>query len=200
MQKGGESEWKRSLFHIGSGLTIVILYGLTGITKNRALVILGIITLLFLLGDTSRQFVPEINRLVKKVFRNIMRQKERVRLAASSYYLIGCWVTIFTFSKVAACICILFLAIGDTLTKIIRQVSTKQKTPYRTLEAILSNFLTSFLIAWFILKTSGITNPAIPSSLGALGASVGELVPKIDNLTIPLISGILLSAGFYLIR
>jgi len=200
MQKGEERELVRSLFHITSGLAIVLIYGLTGITKNWALIILGAITLFFLLGDIFRRFIPQINHLATKVFKTIMRKEERTKLAASSYYIVGCWAAIFAFSRIVACICILHLVVGDTLTKIIRQLPLEQKVSYRILKAVSVNFLTSFLIAWIILRAVDIAQPLFPSLLGAVGAAVGELIPEIDNLTIPLFSGILLTIGLYLVR
>jgi len=181
MQKGEERELVRSLFHITSGLAIVLIYGLTGITKNWALIILGAITLFFLLGDIFRRFIPQINHLATKVFKTIMRKEERTKLAASSYYIVGCWAAIFAFSRIVACICILHLVVGDTLTKII-----KQRASLCILKTVSVNFLTSFLIAWFVLRAVDIAQPLFPSLLGAVGAAVGELIPEIDNLTIPL--------------
>ncbi|MBE0478043.1 hypothetical protein IBX65_02850 [Candidatus Aerophobetes bacterium] len=198
-EKGKESEWARSIFHAGSGIAIALIYYLTGITKNWTLVVLGAIALFFLAGDISRQFMPKINHLVRKIFKPVMREYENTKIAASSYYVIGCWLAIFLFAREVACICILFLAIGDTFSKMLRQILKKEKTFYRPLMLISLNFLISFLIAYSLLKTTAQANSILPSFLGALGATAGEMVPKIDNLTIPVLGGILLTAGLYLI-
>lgn len=200
MKNRKKNELARSVFHVCSGVTIVLLYGLTGISKNWTLIILGIVVIFLLLGDIFRQFVPPINHITKKVFKTLMRKNEEKTLAGSSYYLVGCWVAIFAFSKPVACSCILFLAIGDTLTKLVRELTGAQKTPRGFLQAFVTNFTASFLIAWFMLTASGDLEPLLPSILGATGASAGELVPKVDNLTIPLFGGILLSVGLHIIQ
>jgi len=67
-----KSEWPRVFFHIFSGLAIILLYGLTGIGKELALIIFGAVTLFFLLGDILRQFYPGVNRVVKRIFGILM--------------------------------------------------------------------------------------------------------------------------------
>lgn len=200
MKEEGGNSWARSLFHISSGLAVVLVYGLTNITRNWTLIILGIIGLFFVLGDISRQFIPVVNRLTNRVFKPLMRQQEKTKLAASSYYVVGCWLSTLTFTRMVACVCILFLVIGDTVAKTLRQIFKEKKLSHQTLKAVSVNLLVSFLIVWLLLKAADVANPALPSFLGALGASIGEAVPKIDNLTIPMFSGILLTVGFYLVR
>lgn len=193
-------EWARSLFHISTGMTIILIYGLTNISKKWSLVILGAVTLFFVLGDIFRQFIPRVNCLAKKIFKSLMRPKEEKKLAATTYYAIGCWFAIFAFTRLVACVCLLFLVVGDTLTKIVREVPGKKRAYYITLKVILVNFLICFLMAYLILRIVDQPYPLFLSFLGALGASTAELVPKIDNLTIPIFSGALLTLGLYLLQ
>jgi len=196
MVKKEKTQWPRTLFHILTGLTIVSIYGLTDISRELSLIILGAVALFFLLGDLFRQFIPRVNRIAEKIFKGIIRQEEKTKIASTTYYVVGCWIAILTFPRLIASIAVLLLVVGDTSAKIIRQA----KGRYFTLEAISGNFIICFLVAWFILKVAEIPNPIVLSLLGALGASAAEMIPKIDNLAIPISSGILMTLGVYFIH
>ena len=196
MIKKERTEWPRTLFHTLTGLTIVSIYGLTNISKEQSLIILGAVALFFLLGDLFRQFIPRVNRLAEKLFKGIIRQEEKTKIASTTYYVIGCWIAILTFPRLIASIAVLLLVVGDTSAKIIRRARGR----YFTLEAILGNFIVCFLVAWLIFRVAEIPNAIVLSFLGALGASTAEMIPKIDNLAIPILSGALMTAGVYLIH
>lgn len=196
MVKKEKTEWPRTLFHTLTGLTIVSIYGLTDISRELSLIILGAVALFFLLGDLFRQFIPGVNRLAEKIFKGIIRQEERREVASTTYYVVGCWIAILTFPRLIASIAVLLLVVGDTSAKIIRRV----KGRYFTLEAILGNFIICFLVAWLIFKVAEIPNPIVLSFLGALGASTAEMIPRIDNLAIPILSGTLMTLGLYLLH
>jgi len=196
MVKKEKTEWPRTLFHTITGLTIVSIYGLTDISRELSLIILGAIALFFLLGDLFRQFIPRVNRLAEKLFKGIIRQEEKRKMASTTYYVIGCWVAILIFPRLITSIAVLLLVVGDTSAKMIRRARGR----YFTLEAILGNFIICFLVAWLIFKVAEIPNSIVLSFLGALGASAAEMIPKIDNLAIPILSGALMSIGFYLIH
>ncbi len=196
MIKKERTEWPRTLFHTFTGLTIVSIYGLTSISRELSLIILGAVALFFLLGDLFRQFIPGVNRLAHKIFKGIIRQEEKRKVASTTYYVIGCWIAILAFPRLIASIAVLLLVVGDTSAKTIRQA----KGRYFVLEAILGNFIVCFLVAWFIFKVAEIPNPIVLSFLGALGASAAEMIPKIDNLAIPISSGILMTLGVYFIH
>ena len=196
MIKKERTEWPRTLFHTITGLTIVSIYGLTNISREQSLIILGAVALFFLLGDLFRQFIPRVNRLAEKLFKGIIREEEKRKMASTTYYVVGCWVAILIFPRLIASIAVLLLVVGDTSAKIIRRA----KGRYFILEAISGNFIICFLVAWFIFRVAEIPNAIVLSFLGALGASTAEMIPKIDNLAIPISSGLLMTAGVYLIR
>lgn len=199
MAKIHESEWLRSLFHLGSGITIALLYYLAKVPKNYALIILGAIALFFVVGDIFRHFLPRIDLLAKKIFAHLMREHEKTRIAASSCYVIGCWLTILFFDREIAVICILLLAICDIASKMLRKILKKEKNLHRFLKIVALNFSIGFVITYFMLRAANIGNPFLLSFFGAAGVSTGEMIPKIDNLTIPLFGGILLALGLYFI-
>jgi len=187
-------EWPRVFFHIFSGLTIVLLYGLTGIGKESALIIFGAVALFFLLGDILRQFYPGVNRVAKKIFGVLMHPaEEEEKLGSSTYYVVGCWLTMLMFNKLITCISILFLICGDIPAKVIGERWGKRRIGRKTLEGSLANFVVCFLVVLPILKLLGQSHALLISLLGALVAAGAEMIPKVDNLTIPLFSGIILT-------
>ncbi len=199
MEKRQKTEVIRSFFHLSSGLTIVSVYGLTKVSRQWSLIILGAIALFLVSGDILRQFIPKLSRLALRSFGIIMRQEEKTNLAATTYYIIGCWVTLLLFTRLIVCISILFLAIGDIMVKIIREVSQERNSRCVILKTMGVNFLVCFFLGWLVLTRAEMSHPFLPSLLGALGASLAEMVPKIDNFTIPIFSGFLLTFSFYLI-
>jgi len=56
------------------------------------------------------------------------------------------------------------------------------------------------LAIWLIFRVAEIPNAIVLSFLGALGASAAEMIPKIDNLAIPILSGALMILGLYLLH
>ena len=196
MVKKERTEWPRTLFHTLTGLTIVSIYGLTNITRELSLIILGAVALFFLLGDLFRQFILGVNRLAHKIFKGIIRQEEKRKIASTTYYVIGCWIAILAFPRLIASIAVLLLVVGDTSAKMIRQA----KGRYFSLEAISGSFIICFLVTWLIFRVAEIPNAIVLSFLGASGASAAEMIPKIDNLAIPIVSGALMTVGFYLIH
>ena len=196
MIKKERTEWPRTLLHTFTGLTIVLIYGLTNISREQSLIILGAVALFFLLGDLFRQFVPRVNRLAEKLFKGIIREEEKTKIASTTYYVIGCWVAILIFPRLVASIAVLLLVVGDTSAKMIREA----KGRYFSLEAISGSFIICSLVAWLIFKVAEIPNAIVLSFLGALGASAAETIPKIDNLAIPISSGILMTLGVYFIH
>ncbi|MEA1964171.1 MAG: hypothetical protein U9O41_03475 [Candidatus Aerophobetes bacterium] len=187
------SEWPRVFFHIFSGLAIILLYGLTGIGKESALIIFGAVTLFFLLGDILRQLYPGVNRIAKRIFGVLMHSKEEKKLGSSTYYVAGCWLTMLMFNRLITCISILFLICGDTPAKIVGEKWGRRRIGRKTLEGSLANLVACLLVGLPILKFLGQPHALLTSFLGALGATGAEMIPKVDNLAIPLLSGIILT-------
>lgn len=194
------TEWPRFLFHIGSGISIVLIYGFTSISKPLAVLILGGIGLFFVIGDLLRQWHAGTNNLARKIFGPLMRPEEAKRLSATTYYVVGCWVAILTFSRVIACTSILFLVFGDRGARLVGKRFSRGKMWAKTLPGTLTNFAVCFCIGLAIFKMTAQPHPYPVSTMGALGATFGELIPRLDNLTIPILSGLLLTMGVYLIH
>lgn len=200
MVKATRTEWPRLIFHTGSGITIVLIYGLTSIGKPAALIILGAIALFFVIGDLLRHHHAATANLARKIFGALMRPEEEKRLGGSTYYVVGCWLAVLAFSRVIACTSVLFLVFGDGAASVVGKGLSQRKPWTKSLARTLTNFTVCFGIGLVIFKMTAQLDPWPVSTMGALGATLGELVPRLDNLTIPILSGLLLTTAVYLIH
>jgi len=97
-----------------------------------------------------------------------------------------------------ACISILFLMVGDAVAKIVgRKFGRRTLYGKKTLEGTLANFLVSLIIVMLLCRSAGYSHFFLCSILGALAATLAELIPRADNLSVPLFSGITLTAALY---
>jgi len=191
-------KWIRFIFHTVTGSAIVSIYGLSNIDKSLALIILGIIAIFFVAGDLLRLANSKINNLAQRIFKLLMRVDERNRVAGTTYYVIGCWLSILIFSKLIACVSILFLILGDGAAKLVgKKFGRIVIYGNKTLEGTLTSFLVSLAIALFLCKLAGYPHFFLGSLIGAGAATLAELIPRADNLSIPLFGGIGLTAALY---
>ena len=178
-------ESARKAIHLIGGL-IPLLYLFLNLTKTQALLILGSLTLPFLLSDLLRLHLPHLNRWFLRCFYLAMRPGEETRPTGATYYLLACWLTILLFEKSVAVAALLILACGDTAASVFGQALGGYKLREgKTLAGSLAFLVTAFLV----------TLPFFPTPIafgGAFIAAVAELLPLPldDNLSIPLSAGI----------
>jgi len=123
------------------------------------------------------------------IFGRLLWEKERRALTGATFFLISATVSIFFFCKPVAVAVLLFLAVGDTVAYIVRDIVGKaplfgKMSP----EGILASFLVCIPIVLLV--------PELPVKIGLIGvvvSSMVEVLPWIDdNLSIPLITGIVM--------
>lgn len=129
-----------------------------------------------------------------------MHPEEEKRLGGSTYYVVGCWLAVLTFNRVIACTSVLFLVFGDGAARMVGKRVSRAKIPAKSLAGALTNFLLCFSIGIVVFKMAVHPHPYFFSSIGAVGATLGELIPGVDNLTIPILSGLLMTMTVYLIH
>jgi len=176
-------EWKRKGLHLSS-LYIPFLYGF--LSKETALMIIVPISVSFLFLDALRLFHKGWNIYVGRLFKGFMRNGEEERLTGSSYFLLGCCLSILLFSKPVAITSILIMIVSDSLAAMVGRRFGRTKIFDKTLEGSLS-FLGSAAI--LVVISPGI--PLLAGLLGALAAATTEALPigLDDNLVVPLVAG-----------
>ncbi len=204
----------RKLIHLGS-LVIPFLYYFYIRNAKIAVAILLPIALLCLIIDASRMENPKLKNKFYKLFGANLRAEETTQLTGASYLLTSSVVSIVIFPREIAFLAISYLAIGDTFAALVGQSFGKRKIKHtnKTLEGLLGSFVSCSIFGLFIyfLKFQNVyTNPLtkVDSSpyvimilAGALTASVVEVIDFHinDNITIPIISGVVMSVFFIII-
>lgn len=183
-------EAKRKTIHI-CGVAIPVLY----FFLPKHLVVLGFVFSFFVI------FVLEWLRFRGVISLPFLRQseKEKKRIGAYVFFVIGAFISILIFEKSIAIASILMLAIGDSASALAGAVKSEDNSGMyekriKPPEVMLVMFAVSFIIGYFVLHSLPV------AAFGAIGAVIADGVPlKVygviidDNLTIPLFSGILMS-------
>ncbi len=186
--------WKRKLFHVVGIGTAAVAYALTPVEPLVACAIFGVFAAIFVGLDALRFYVPALNRKVKKDFGPLMRDYELNGFSGSSWFLLAAVLCAGLFSKPAACLGFLCLAIGDPLASWaglrwgrIRLPGGKSLEGSLTLFAVSAVASVALLTAVFGLGLAAAAAVAVPT---ALVAAVAEGVPISkrfdDNFVMPI--------------
>ncbi|MFQ5532501.1 MAG: diacylglycerol/polyprenol kinase family protein [Candidatus Methylomirabilales bacterium] len=181
-------EFARKLVHL-TGALVPLVYVFLNLTKQQALLVLGIFTLPFVGADILRLWRPAVNRWFLRWFHVAMRPGEENRVTGATYYLLACWLTILLFERTVAAAALLILACGDTAASIVGQaIGGYRLRQGKTLSGTLA-----FLIAAFVVSL-----PFFPPTIALGAAFVGAVteflpIPLDDNMTVPLAAGISLT-------
>ncbi|MFC1913511.1 diacylglycerol/polyprenol kinase family protein [Chloroflexota bacterium] len=180
---------RRSLFHLLSGLSIVI--AALFLPRTVLLVVLGVAAAAFLSIDLIRLRVPRLNRRFVQLLMPFLKRNEAHRLTGSSYMLAASLIVLLAFPRDIAVVAICFLAVGDVSAALIGGYIGKMKIFGKTLEGALACYI-SCVAAGLILYQVGLNISVLAVVIGAAGATIAEVLPLLidDNFTIPLLSGL----------
>jgi len=189
-----DSEFKRKIFH-EIGLLIPISYFF--FDKKDAIFGMSIVVLVFVFIEFLRLRYNFGNEFIPKVVGKTVRDYEKVDLSAATYFIISSFFTVLLFEKYIAIAAISYNSIGDFFSAIIGKKfgKTKYMNGKKSLEGSFACFISCLLIGLLIL------NPFMAIS-GALAATFAEgyLIKVNDNLSIPIISGIILTLASFLLK
>jgi dolichol kinase len=121
----------------------------------------------------------------------ILWERERRTLTSATFLLISTTLSIFLFSKPVAVAAVLFLVVGDTVAYIVRDVIGKPSLFGKMCpEGLLASFLVCIPLVLLV--------PDLSVGVGLIGVLVSGIVetfPRVDdNLTIPLIAGVVMES------
>lgn len=183
----------RKLWHLGGGLFFPTLAFF--IPKVALLTAVGVVTLTFIVWETSRFASPKVNKLVVSLLFPFLKREERTSaLTGSTWLLIATLISFLAFKKEVAIAALLFLAVGDFASWLVGERLGQRKLFGRSLEGSLA-FLASCLLVTGLLVYlgEGFSGPLL--CLGAVVATLTELLPLPvdDNFSIPIASGIVMT-------
>jgi len=179
----------RKLWHLVGGSFFPVLAFF--VPKEALLVALGAVTGVFIAWEIARLNNARVNRWMASHLRVILKEEERFRPIGTTYFLIASLAAFLFFDKYVAITSLLFVSIGDLVATVIgeeygRQVLFNNKT----LEGSLACLASCLLVGMLLSRISPSMAPEV-AMVGAVSATIVELlpIPIDDNLTVPLISG-----------
>jgi len=152
--------------------------------------------LVIILGiELYRIQIPSFRKFFHKLFGIILRKHERSDFTGATFLIFSSMLCVVFFKPVIAFLAISYLSIGDTFAAIVGIAVGKRKfiNQNKSVEGSLACF-TSIMI--FSIVFGNEISPLI-YTLGALTATIAELwiVQVDDNVKIPLLSGIIMTAA-----
>lgn len=179
----------RALFHMLGGILILLFLA---IDEAVALLAVSFAISLFIIAEYVRtcEDENELTNFVRMVFSPALRKDEEKRYLASFFFLLGALILIYFAPKSVCIASISMLTFGDPAASIAGGKYGTMRIPYnraKSVQGSLSMFLVCILITFLLgLGISGI--------IASAAAAMAESIPsRMDNLLIPLASGISLS-------
>lgn len=167
-----------------------------------AILALGVVWALFVMGDIIRQKSADLNEKFMRLFGPIMRSYEVNRLAGTTYLLSGVLLIALLFNSGVVSLSLLFLAFADPIASFVGIKWGKDKIfGHKSVQGFMAAFFVCTIATYAFLSYKNIYQNALVASLlaGLIGA-MAELIPvgKVDdNFTMPVLSAIGLTILFY---
>lgn len=186
-------ELARKLIHLSS-VSIAFIY--CSITKELALVLLGILFAGFLVVDLMKNFIPPLSRWYHNTFDPMLRKHELeekpLQLNGATNITLSALLLVLFFPKIIAITCFAMVAVSDTMAALIGRKYGRHRFGDKSFEGSLAFLVTSLLIVVFVPRldlTAGIITALAATLVEALPIRLNKV--KIDdNLTIPIISAL----------
>jgi dolichol kinase len=188
-----ELEVKRQSVHASLGVLLAFFFYYDVIGAPEILVALCIL-LFFSYLEKVNAPVPFFQGMIDRLQRR--SEKEGLPLKGAIFYLLGAFLAVLLFRKEVAIAAILILAFGDSVSRIVGPYGYVRH-PFnneRFMEGIIAGgFLASVIAAQFVSASAAVLGAFVAMMLEGLDIEINNF--KIDdNLTIPLVSGIVMSA------
>jgi glycerol-3-phosphate acyltransferase PlsY len=178
----------RKLYHLIGGIGLLSLYYLLG--RERALLFYAVLFCLALTADIMRLKIPAFNRFAYERFGSFLRKNEENKLTGTAPYVLGIGLSLYLFRSDIATAAVCFLIFGDVAATTIGERYGRTKIGDKSLEGTAA-FIIAAAGAGLLLPLAGIPVMSGMILAGAIIAAGVELLPlpMNDNLTIPLVSG-----------
>ncbi|NHJ21547.1 MAG: hypothetical protein EAX91_11430 [Candidatus Lokiarchaeota archaeon] len=158
-------------------------------TKIVALLIIGVVAIVFIAVDITRFLNKQTNELLTVKVKSIFRKGEEKKFSSMTIFLVATFITLLLFDKDIAVTALTFLIFGDIFSKIFGLAFGKHKIFQKTLEGTLAYFGCVLICGFVLYNTLGV--PLLILLIGGITAPLVELFSfqLNDNFTVSLISG-----------
>lgn len=198
-------EIERKVFHL-CGLLVPLIYQIMlgfGYQKWECARLLWSITIVGLTADLMRVHIPFVQR--NWPMKSILREQEQGQLCGATFFSLGCTLSIQLFDPVIGMTSIIYLVLGDLSAALIgrsfgQSVCSMRVGPggKKSVEGSVGMFLCCCLFGFTIFSQVHLREYAV--ILAALVATLAELYEPFglnDNVTIPVLTGLALTFGFW---
>jgi dolichol kinase len=195
LKKRNDLHLARKIWHILTGLTALLITYTFNFDSKMAALVSGAIGVTGLVGELVRLNNPRINDFVFSIFGPLFREHERRRPSGLVFYALGVSITFYLYTWNVAIISILILILADPFASLIGVLFGKRKLfKAKSLEGFLGCFAISILTTYIYTAYNSVELSFISLILIGLFGALSELFTIIDdNLSIPIISGALIS-------
>lgn len=182
----GTGKMRRRLFHMAGGAFFPLLA--LFLPRPTLLALLALATALALVVEGVRLRYAPLQRLISRLV--AIKEMESRGISASTYLLLGALAAFLIFPVEIAVAAVLFLAVADPIASVVGERWGHRRVGAKSVEGSLA-FLVAALVVGAVLAGAGGGPGVVVAAAGGLAAAAAELLPLPvdDNLTIPLISG-----------
>jgi len=186
-----------------SSIAIPIIYFYT--PRGFALAVLFPMTAMILIIDVARYYHQPTKFWFNRTFGRLLRQHEkdrnRKRLNGATYVLLAATLAVFIFPKIIAVTSFIILILSDTTAALVGRRFGNIPLFNKSLEGTIAFFLSAICVIALMPKIEYRVSEYL---IGILAAAVGALTEALpidvdDNLSVPLIVGFVLWAGYALV-
>ena len=177
------SEWKRQFIHVALGVFLIVVLLVSSLEFFRLFLLVGLAFGVILATLSKHKY----GELVRDILAHVQREKELFPGEGAFMYVLGIAIVAWIFTSGDVIIgAILALAFQDSFSTLLGKQFGKTKLfNGKTLEGAAGGFIACAIVL-------GIFFPPPIALIVALVATVVELLPFNDSLTIPLVSGLVL--------
>ena len=181
-------EVKRKGIHLSCSLLPLMYYYF--LTREQILILGSMISISFLVAEYLRYHHSASGKIFHNVFASLLRTEEKADgITGATVLFIAVTLTFALFNKAAAVPAVLILTISDSLAAVIGKLSRPIRFFKKTVAGSATFFLSSLFIVYLFNPDAGWNALAVAVPVTLIEAiSTGFK----DNLTIPLISGLIL--------
>lgn len=192
----------RKLWHFFGVILVAVLYH--NMTRTVALQVLTVGGSFIIVMDYLRQSKPALNRVLLRLFSQVLRDNEKHNLTGATYLVIGVFIIVFFFERDIVMLSLLFLAVADPIASYFGIRFGKDRLFGRkSFQGTLAAFISCMIVAggYFYAHNLMTDRLLMVSILSGLAGAIAEAVPVgrlDDNLVMPVLSAIMLYSIFYL--
>lgn len=169
-------------------LAIILIINYMKTDKKDTLVLIGAITLLFLLLDLTRLFSKRINIFFFNKVKTLYKSKEYKKFSSITLFLFASFLTVLLFEQAIATLAVSYIIFGDFFSKFFGLHFGRRRIFEKSFEGCLAHFNACLISGYIFLHY--ISFPLHIYLTGALVASFAECLPLgvDDNFSVALLS------------